>query len=226
MSSTSEVPAHESAEALLTGHTDLVLVPTLEVLLRPEAFELVPLVALVGQASPLKTLIVHSELDKIDSVAFDPRYKAEALLAQLILRENYRLKPTFIPLNPQEAEPASADAALVDVAAPVEHGGIGLDLGKEWIELTLRPMVWGLLAARPGELSDEVVSTVQDAVRAIPPVEDPQFQFTMDGFAIAGLDEYIQQLFFTGTLTDFPELCFYQLEEGENDQDDLEQPNE
>jgi hypothetical protein len=101
-----------------------------------------------------------------------------------------------------------------------------LDLGQEWTDLTLRPMVWGLLAARPGTLNAEIGRRLQDLIAAAS--TDARFvdalsaegarvyQLTLDGYAHDGLDEFVNHLYYHGTLADLPDLPFLALSpEGE-----------
>ena len=110
------------------------------------------------------------------------------------------------------------DAALISPSeAPAD--GIALDLGQEWLELTLRPMVWGLLAARMGDIEVETARQIQKCVQeasltdAAGGVDEVGYQFTLDGYALDGLDELTQYFFSHGSLTDIPALPFIEIPE-------------
>ncbi|MFN3597910.1 MAG: MqnA/MqnD/SBP family protein, partial [Rubricoccaceae bacterium] len=207
----------EAAGALAGGLVDLALVPALDVLRAPERFAAVPGAGLVGEADPLFMLLVRGPLDAVRTVAFDPRYGQHALVAQLVFREHYDAHPAFA-LAPPGAAPeallARHEAALVPRGTPVPPGAVALDLGLEWTELTLRPMVWGLLAARPGTLPPPRAAALAGALRRVPPEAlAPEgaaraFQLTLDGYAMDGLDELATHLFYAGTLSDIPAVPF------------------
>ena len=222
-----EAAPFEAAAALREGHADLALIPTLDVLRDPDAFALVPGVGLVGERCPTVRLVVAGPFDAVKAVAFDPRYAQEVLLAQLLLREHYGAAPTFAPADP--AAPLAErlrgrDAALVPADVPVgerPEGAVVLDLGQEWTELTLRPMVWGLVAARAGALDAADAHALAEAAAA-PPAESDEaarhYQLTLDGYAHAGLEELVNHLYYHRVLDDLPALPFVErLEEGEED---------
>jgi predicted solute-binding protein len=220
-----EVAPFEAAAALREGHVDLALVPTLDVLRDPGAFALVPGAGLVGERCPTVRLVVAGPLDAVRTVAFDPRYAQEVLLTQLLLREHYGAAPAFAPADPAaplEARLAGRDAALVPADSPPRPGGepvgeghVVLDLGQEWMELTLRPMVWGLLAASAGTLDAETARALGEAVAAAPAdALAPHYQLTLDGYAQAGLDELVNHLYYHRVLDDLPALPFVEIPEG------------
>ncbi|MDT0630620.1 MqnA/MqnD/SBP family protein [Rubrivirga litoralis] len=212
-----EVEPYEARAALDDGRADLALVPTLDVLRAYEGLEVVPGVALAGERSPRRRLVVGVPLDQIETVAFDPRDAQEAILAQLVLREHYGVLPTFAladPATPLADVLETASAALVDARDPVPDGAVVLDIGQEWTDLTLRPYPWGLLCARAGTLDEKAVARLQAAVRAAPPSDDllvdgvAVYQLTLDGYAADGLDQLGELLFATGTLSEVPALPF------------------
>ena len=212
-----EVEPYEARAALDAGRADLALVSTLDVLRAHDGLAVVPGVALAGERSPRRRLVVGSALDEIETVAFDPRDAQEAILAQLVLREHYEVTPTFAlsdPATPLAAVLDAHSAALVGRRDDVPDGAVALDIGQEWTDLTLRPYPWGLLAARAGTLSDDAVAQIRAAVRAAGPSDDlavdgvAVYQLTLDGYAADGLDQLAELLFATGTLSEIPAVPF------------------
>ncbi len=218
-------PPREAERLLRAGQADLAFVPTLSVLRDPDAFAVVPGVALVGGAGTPVRLEVRSALDAVHRVGFDPRHGQEALLAQVLLRELYDAQPTFVPLDPDAPEPAGLDAVLsVGGAAGDGVGkagdgvgaagdGVALDLGREWFELTTRPFVWALLAAPAGSLTPDEARRLRDiALEHDGPADagtDPGVGgVTLAGFAHAGLDEWVNHLFYHRALDAMPEIPF------------------
>ena len=212
-----EVEPHEARGTIDDGRADLALVPTLDVLRAHAGLEVVPGVALAGERSPRRRLVVGSALDRIETVAFDPRDGQEAILAQLVLREHYGVAPTFglsDPATPLADVLETSSAALVDGRDPVPDGAVVLDIGQEWTDLTLRPYPWALLVGATGTLDEAVVARVRAAVRAAPPSDDLSqdgvavYQLTLDGYAADGLDQLAELLFATGTLSEIPAVPF------------------
>jgi predicted solute-binding protein len=211
VSSVIEVEPWEAASSLAEGRCDLALVPTLEVLRTPASFDVVPSVALAGDTSPSLVLVVGTSLDRVRTLAFDPRYAQEALLAALLLREHYGAEPTFAADDPAASLASRLekhDAALVQLALShdLPPGAVALDLGTEWMDLTTRPFVWGLLVARGGELTGVDARKLAGAARAA--VAPAEWQFTLAGYGHEGLVEFAGHLFFHGALKEVPELSF------------------
>ncbi len=219
-----EVAPYDSQKALLEGRVDLALIPAFDALRTEEPIDLIPGVGLVGAHSPTQVLAVSSPLDQITSVGFDPRFAQEVLLAQILLRENYQGKPTFAVADPSltVSKGLSQHDAVLISPEDAPAGATILDLGQEWLELTLRPMVWGLLAGRGGEIEIDTARAIRDRVREasvhLSKVEGGHsFQFTLDGYAQDGLEELLQLMYYHGSLLDFPELPFIRIPDEQNE---------
>ena len=224
-----EAEPHAVRALLADGRVDLALVTTLDALRAYDGFAFVPRVALAGEASPRRAIVATAALDAIETVGFDPRDTQEALLAQLVLREGYGLAPQFALADLGEGLPALLarhGAVLAPVEADVPDGAYRLDLGREWTDLTLRPMPWGLVAARADELAPEAARALADAAATADVEADDAlvadgavaYQFTLNGYAFDGLVELADHLFATGTLTEIPNLPF--VDDAMEDEDD------
>jgi predicted solute-binding protein len=224
-----EIEPHEARAALDAGGVDLALVPTLDVLRGYTGLEVVPGIALAGERSPRRRLVVGSALDAIETIAFDPRDAQEALLTQLVLREHYGSSAAFALIDP--ARPLAdilrtSSAALVGYEDAVPDNAFVLDPGQEWTDLTLRPYPWGLLAALEGTLSAVDGLRMRAAVQEAP-VNAALFhdgvgayQLTLDGYATDGLDQLAEFLFATGTLTEVPPIPYLELPSDPDDDDE------
>ena len=219
------VPLAEAERALRAGLVDLAFLPTLTVLRDPEAFSVVPGVALVGRAVPPVRLRLQGPLDRIRRVGIDPRQAQAALLAQVVLKEHYDAEPQFVPLRPDAPVPDDLDALLLAADAPEPaDGALELDLGQEWFELTTRPMVWALLAARVGEVEPGEARRLAEAAAAHRPASTPGIEppadVTLGAYAHAGLDALVHYLFYAGALPDLPEVPFVVLPADDADAED------
>ncbi len=205
-------PLYDAERALRAGHTDLAFLPTLSVLRDPDTFSVVPGVGLVGSVAAPVWLTVHRALDEIQRVGFDPHFAQEAILAQVVLKELYQAQPVFVPLAHGAPAPSDLDAVL-QVGGEEPSGGYVMNLGHEWFELTTRPFVWALLAAPAGTVEPDEARLLRDAALEIDPEPDGGTDpsvggMTLAGWAHAGLDEWVNHLFYHRALSDMPEIPF------------------
>lgn len=224
-----EVEPYEARAALDEGGVEIALVPTLDVLRAHDGLAVVPGVALAGERSPRRQLVVGSALDAIETIGFDPRDAQEALLTQLVLREHYGSAATFAlapPGTPLSDTLDRQSAALVPNEEPVPDGAFSLDPGQEWLDLTLRPYPWGLLTALTGTVDAESARRLRAAAQAAAPSEALTvdgvgvYQLTLDGYAADGLDQVAEYLFQTGTLSEVPAVPFIEIPESDDAEGD------
>ncbi len=212
------LPLEAAEAALRAGRADLALVPTLAVLRDPDAFSVVPGVALVGKAHGPVRLHLPDGLDAVTGeqtrIGVDPRFAQEAILAQVLLKEHYGAHPQFVPMK-GDVPGAALDAVLLPPDAETPDGGLTLDLGEEWFELTTRPMVWALLAATGG-VEPEEARFLRDAARELSD-DDPDAPglhteepaaLTLAAYAHDGLDRWVHFLFYNRALEDLPDVPF------------------
>jgi chorismate dehydratase len=228
-----ETMAPEDAErALRAGRVDLAFVPTLAILRDPDAFSVVPGVALVGRAYRPAHLHLPEGLapftpGRQPRVGVHPLYAQEALLARVLLKEHYGATPTFVPFEGEP--PAGLDGVVLPPGGDLPPAGVTLDLGAEWFELTTRPMVWALLAAPAGGVSPEEALFLRDAAvdlfeDADPLATEEPGGVTLAAYAHAGLDDWVNYLFYLGTLEELPQVPFIVIpgedgEQGEEPED-------
>jgi len=227
------------ADLLTEGHVDVALVPTLVPLTNPEALDVLPAVALSTWAYPYAKLLLRDGLRSIRSLAFDPAYPQEALIARIVLKEHYGAVPEFMPMEGATIEAiaaADADARLVigTEVATRTYDDLALDLGKEWFEHAQYPMVWGVFAMRKGTASPAAVKSVRDLVQASadrrslwvqsqetsPALHEffsDGLRVRLDDLATASLTEFRQHLFYYNVVDDMPELPLYFLTEEEEE---------
>ena len=232
--------------SLLESHAvDVALVPTISPLRDPDAYDLIPAIALSSWAYPYARLFLRGTLgNPIRSVAFDPLYANEAVLTRIILKEQYGSDPAFVPYPSPSAENllgATEDASLIvgnDVPL-IRTERLALDLGQEWYELSSYPMVWGLFATLKGRARPELVRLLRDAIeltesrrsvwiraQEMPPTLHEfyaeELRVRLDDLAIASLTELAHQLYAVSVLDEVAELPFVELPEDDESGDPRE----
>ncbi|MEX0821578.1 MAG: MqnA/MqnD/SBP family protein [Rhodothermales bacterium] len=232
---------------LLEGHVDVALLPTKTVLEHHGDLDVIPAVALSTWKYPFARVVLEKGLGtKARSLAFNPDYGQERFLAELLLREHYKIEPEFVPYpgaDPIELMDEGHDAALLvggDVPM-MSVDGRALDLGQEWIELANYPMTWGLFAARKGEIGPSAVRAVRDAVleserrkkvwlRATETSEPlhafyaDDLRFRLDDLCIAGMTELRQFLFYYDLVDDVRNIPFLFLPDDDAESDEGKRP--
>ncbi|MEM1093188.1 MAG: MqnA/MqnD/SBP family protein [Bacteroidota bacterium] len=230
--------------ALRAGEADIALVPTLTAMRDPDLYDIFPEVALSTWHYPFARIVMRNDLNaEAQSLAFDPRYTTEVLLARLILKEHYGMTPQFFPVDAEEPSwvlDIDADAALIvgDEVPYMRPESYAMDLGQEWYELANYPMVWGFFAARKGEATPEMMLALRAAASAAEQTREAaatdvspelhhfisdDLRTRFDDLAVASLTEYRQYLFYENVLTDVPDLdpvSFPELDEAEAEEDD------
>lgn len=228
-------------DAVLAGRVDVALVPSLTVFSDSEVFDVLPAVAFSSWDFPFARLLLKHPLGTpIRSVAIDPAYPQEALVAKIILKEHYDVTPSFHPyqdLTPDTLSRTDDDAALIVARSLDEALGPGIDLGRDWFELTHYPMVWGVFVARSGEGADAYVQTLRDIARHteahaqrwvdeqdLPEVLQAAYReglrYRLDDLAIASLTTLQDLLYYEKALDEIDPLVFYQVEDTVNDDED------
>lgn len=228
-------------DLLRQGQVDVALVSTLVVLTNPDAFDVLPGVALSTWKNPFARLVLREGLQQADTVAYAPEHMQEAFVAQVVLQEHYGQEAEFQPhleATTEELVSTRADAVLVvgNEAPMHQSGALVLDLGQEWFELSAYPMVWGLFVTRKDEATPGMVAALREMVRAAearrsvwvraqerPPVlhafftDDLRLRF--DDLVTASLTEFRQYLYYYKVTEEIPELPLYEVPDETRDDD-------
>jgi chorismate dehydratase len=193
------------------------------------------------------TLHFREGVGEISTIAIDPSSMSEIILAQIILAEQFQIRPTFVPFQGTlEAALAKADAALMvgDDSIRLAHTRKNvLDLTEEWVEMTGLPYVHGFWTGREHALTAEDLAAVQeccvvgvgliDSIAAgafahnrLGNLTEEDLRAYLGGFAYdltddveAGLEEFLRFAFYHGILPDVPELQYYDPSAPDDDED-------
>ncbi len=223
---------HASSEAcdrlLRSGKADVALLPTFTVLADASYYDVVPGIALSTWNMPFAKLLLKAGLGgPIRTLALDPAHPEEAFVAQVILKEHYGATPTLVSYEGRTEDLATADEdAVLRVGPDVAHlqsDRVVMDLSQEWYELVNYPMVWGVMAARKGELEPAVIEGfIEAAVRAekrrpvwlqtqetTPELYDfyrHDLRVRLDDLATASVTELRQYLYYYNVTEDIPDF--------------------
>jgi chorismate dehydratase len=142
------------ADRLAAGDLDVAMIPSIEWLRRPE-YRLVSDACIACQGPVLSVkLYGRVSVGEIRTLALDEGSRTSAVLTQILLREQFGVRPEIQPL------PLGADISEVAADAVLLIGDRGMapvngkfefvwDLGKRWTAWSGLPFVFALWIARP-----------------------------------------------------------------------------
>lgn len=182
-------------------------------------------------ATDTLNLYIKPGLHKIQSVACIDTSASDMALAEIILREKYRMTPTMVAVRGAlERAMQSADAVLVTTSQKQFQHSTVLDIVDEWWDMTQLPYVQFLFAgwdatmtdkldeaiAEAGKIADEVAleqmrTALQGAI-----TDDPahqihgHYRYMFDDEALSGLNEFYRFAFYHGIHKDIPDISFWQ----------------
>jgi chorismate dehydratase len=237
------VPAH-NAIGLRDRSLAMALISPVDYARDGSLFRIVPDIAVSSSgATGVISLHFRTGIRTISTLAVDPACPSEAVLARILLAEEFGAAPALVPMMPDlENMLARADAALLvgDVSRNAVWRGESLDLVELWMEMTGGlPFVHGVLCCHERALVASeldlltMVPAVADRLRHeqradAGPAQSGAYDVTPEGISHifddpvrAGFKEFVTYAFYHGILPDVPELNFYSLGEGSEDSTDV-----
>lgn len=199
-------------------------------------YNIVPNVAVVSTHGGA-VIRFREGVQRVTTLAVDPQYACEIVLAKIILSEAFNIEPLIIPTNiPAEQMLQKADAALlVGDAAFREHSENTIDIVEEWFEMTGTPFIHALWCGREHALTNEEVKFLQDApVKGVAGIADIAMRYApaergavneyLQSFTYAleeedreGLAEFMKYLYYHGVLPDVADLNFFRPNDTKSD---------
>jgi chorismate dehydratase len=159
------------ADGLAQGRLDVAMVPSIEFLRQPGTRIVSD--ACVSCDGPVRSVMLYSRvpIERIRTLALDEGSRTSAVLAQILLREQFHLAPRLRPLPiGTPADRCDADAVvLIGDRGMAPHEGpfeVVWDLGEQWRRWTGLPFVFAMWVARPGLAVaglDELFAAARDA---------------------------------------------------------------
>lgn len=143
------------ADRLATGELDVALAPSIELALHPEWTIISS--ACIGSRGPVLSvkLMFRKPPGSVETLALDEGSRTSCALAQILLDEQYGVRPRLISLPMGAAvDQVDADAVLVigdrAIRAAAGEWAEIWDLGDRWRQWAKLPFVFAMWAARPG----------------------------------------------------------------------------
>jgi chorismate dehydratase len=164
-----EVPSR-LAELLADGQLDVALIPAIEYF-RAGIYTIIPDIAICSRGPVMSvTLFSRAPWPEIQHVALDEGSRTSAAMAQILLRERYKVCPSLAPLPlAADAESVEADAVLLigdrAMRACLPGFTYAYDLGQEWQDWTGLPFVYAVWAVRPGADLGDIAAALTEAKR-------------------------------------------------------------
>jgi chorismate dehydratase len=163
-----DVPSR-CAALLHDQQVDLGLIPSIEYLQGPD-YRIVPGVAIVSDGPVASVALFSSKpVREIASIALDVSSRTSVALLKILCARWFEISPAFQPMAPDmTAMLEQCDAALVigDNALFADEKALGVDkvdLAEEWVGMTGLPFVFAFWAGRPGGVTPDDVSALNDA---------------------------------------------------------------
>lgn len=203
----------DSCRALLrAGEVDVALVAINDVLRNVDEYAIIPdAVFASGPRFPHAAMRLNAPMDEIRSVDVLKTHRQAGELAEIILREQYRLDVEVRYRDNRSFNGDAPDAYVTfgELSEEAPEGRRRLDIGQEWFEMTGRPLVWGVFTVLPGrpdggfgeQLQAMLPRTQADPERS-KELSDLRLRFDPD--VLEGLDEMAHYLFYFGKVDDIP----------------------
>ena len=186
-------------------------------------YRIVPGIGAISEReSGLVLLIFKENIREIKTVAIDPNFTSEIVLASLILSEKFDAKPKLIPLVGEPgAALLKAEAVLVvgDAAEQLKTTKNKLDLVDEWFDITELPFVHGMWVSREDRFTKKEIESLTACCKqgtAIPPVDIEEnsrsrIRFDLDETAVTAMNEFFRMAYYHGILQDIPDIKFMEV---------------
>lgn len=237
------------ALALREKKLDAAFLSPLEYARDCSLFEVIPG---AGASSSVSTgtisLIFRSEhLQSVSTIAIDPAFPSEIVLARIILAEEFELTPQFVPATGSVDEMlARADAVLLAGDASLRAADAypnRIDLVEAWTEMTDLPYVHGMWVVPTGKGTAELARVLQDAARkaydtvdtitgSAPPTLFPgrnqaaltdylnAFAYDLSEEDLDSVQEFMRFAYYHGVLPDVGDLTMYSPDPPDRPNDD------
>lgn len=226
------------ALALREKNLEVAFLSPLEYARDSSLYEIIPG---AGASSSVATgtvsVIFRSEhLHSVSTIAIDPAFSSEIVLARIVLAEEFELAPKFVPATGTVEEMlARADAVLLAGDASLRAVDVHpnrIDLIEAWTELTDLPYVHGMWVVPSGTGTPELAELLQNAAAkaldsidtitgSVPPALFPAqkqssladylnaFSYDLTEEDLDGIQEYMRFAYYHGVLPDIGDLNIY-----------------
>ena len=158
------------ADRLSDGNLDVALIPVIEAVAHPEYTIISD--ACIACQGPVWSVKLMSKVagPAIETLALDEGSRTSCALTKVLLAKNFGISPELVPLPiDQNWRDVETDAVLIigdrAMKAQSDKFPFSWDLGETWNQLTGKPFVFAVWAARPGadlQRLESVLSKARD----------------------------------------------------------------
>jgi chorismate dehydratase len=226
------------ALALREKNLEVAFLSPLEYARESSLYEIIPG---AGASSSVATgtvsVIFRSEhLHSVSTIAIDPAFSSEIVLARIVLAEEFELSPKFVPATGTVEEMLSrAEAVLLAGDASLRAVDVypnRIDLIEAWNEMTGLPYVHGMWVVPSGAGTPELAELLQNAATkaldsidtitgSAPPALFPAqnqssladylnaFSYDLTEEDLDAIQEYMRFAYYHGVLPDIGDLNMY-----------------
>lgn len=156
------------ADRLSRGELDVALIPVIEAVANPDYTIISD--ACIACQGPVWSVKLMSKVDgpEIGSLALDEGSRTSCALTKVLLARKFGSSPEFAPLPiDQDWREVETDAVLIigdrAMKAQSPKFPFSWDLGETWHQLTGKPFVFAVWAARPGAELERLKSVLSQA---------------------------------------------------------------
>ncbi|TAK52895.1 MAG: hypothetical protein EPO24_14950 [Bacteroidetes bacterium] len=165
-------------------------------------------VASTGESGIIE-LHFRDDLRNIETLAINPEFTSEVILAKIILAEKFDISPQLVAVQSLTTDVIhKADSVLLvgDECVRWSDHANKLDLVDEWSDMTTMAYVHGFWVTKEGNLSKEPLQTLMTDAPYVDALQSRDVSYLLDANALSSIEEFYQMSYYHGILKEIPDL--------------------
>lgn len=192
-------------DLLKKQQVDISLLPVDLALSSADELDILPGSAVCSREYPLTQMVVHRELQQAVTLKAASEQRLETFMAKTILKEHYGREIQVVSEGDADLELLSQTDSVAQKNAPNT-----LNLTREWYEMAMYPMVWGVYCCMKGKGTVEMIKLLMAITKEAEAVTedhrqnfpDEELRFRLDNVALAGLTAVQEYMYYYGITKD------------------------